>query len=52
MKLYGYFRSSATYRVRIGLNLKGIPWRTRAWYTGGSSYAGTYSSWAYFKVTS
>ncbi len=24
MKLYGYFRSSAAYRVRIGLNLKGI----------------------------
>ena len=26
MKLYGYFRSSAAYRVRIALNLKGIPW--------------------------
>lgn len=26
MKLYGYFRSSATYRVRIALNLKGVPW--------------------------
>lgn len=25
MKLYGYFRSSASYRVRIALNLKGIP---------------------------
>jgi maleylacetoacetate isomerase len=24
MKLYGYFRSSATYRVRIALNLKGL----------------------------
>ncbi|NCY24909.1 MAG: maleylacetoacetate isomerase [Alphaproteobacteria bacterium] len=24
MKLYGYFRSSAAYRVRIGLNLKGL----------------------------
>ena len=24
MKLYGYFRSSASYRVRIALNLKGI----------------------------
>jgi maleylpyruvate isomerase len=24
MKLYGYFRSSATYRVRIALNFKGI----------------------------
>jgi maleylpyruvate isomerase len=26
MKLYGYFRSSATYRVRIVLHLKGLPW--------------------------
>lgn len=25
MKLYGYFRSSAAYRCRIALNLKGIP---------------------------
>ena len=24
MKLYGYFRSSAAFRVRIALNLKGI----------------------------
>jgi glutathione S-transferase len=24
MKLYGYWRSSATYRVRIALNLKGL----------------------------
>ncbi len=28
MRLYGYFRSSATYRVRIALALKGIPWET------------------------
>jgi len=27
VKLYGYFRSSATYRVRIALALKGIPWQ-------------------------
>jgi maleylacetoacetate isomerase len=27
MKLYGYFRSSATYRVRIALALKGIAWQ-------------------------
>ncbi len=26
MKLYNYFRSSAAYRVRIALNLKGITW--------------------------
>ncbi|MFC7333975.1 maleylacetoacetate isomerase [Rhodocista pekingensis] len=26
MKLYTYFRSSAAYRVRIALNLKGIAW--------------------------
>jgi maleylpyruvate isomerase len=25
VKLYGYFRSSAAYRVRIALNLKGVP---------------------------
>ena len=24
MKLYGYFRSSASYRVRIALSLKGL----------------------------
>jgi maleylpyruvate isomerase len=28
MRLYGYFRSSATYRVRIALALKGIAWQT------------------------
>ncbi len=27
MKLYGYFRSSAAYRVRIALNLKGIEYQ-------------------------
>ncbi len=26
MKLYSYFRSSAAYRVRIALNLKGVPY--------------------------
>src|SRR5215470_15154090 len=26
LKLYSYFRSSAAYRVRIALNLKGIPY--------------------------
>jgi len=28
MKLFGYFRSSAAYRVRIALNLKAIPWES------------------------
>lgn len=28
MKLFGYFRSSAAYRVRIALNLKGMPVET------------------------
>ncbi|MBV9347872.1 MAG: maleylacetoacetate isomerase [Pseudolabrys sp.] len=28
MKLYGFFRSSAAYRVRIALNLKGLPYET------------------------
>lgn len=26
MKLFGYYRSSASYRIRIILNLKGLPW--------------------------
>lgn len=30
MKLYGYFRSSAAYRLRIALNLKGIAVETQA----------------------
>ena len=30
MKLFGYFRSSASYRVRIALNLKGIDYEQRA----------------------
>ena len=30
MKLYGYFRSSAAYRVRIALNLKQIPYEMQS----------------------
>ena len=30
MKLYGYFRSSAAYRVRIALNLKRLDYETAA----------------------
>jgi len=29
MKLYGYYRSSASYRIRIVLNTKGIDWEYR-----------------------
>lgn len=28
MKLYGYYRSSASYRIRIVLNVKGIAWES------------------------
>ena len=28
MRLYGYWRSSAAWRVRIALNLKGLPWES------------------------
>ncbi len=28
MKLYSYYRSSAAYRIRIALNIKGIDWET------------------------
>lgn len=28
LKIYGYFRSSASYRIRIALNLKGLPYET------------------------
>src|SRR5690606_10233273 len=30
MKLYGYWRSSCTYRVRIALGLKGLAYETHA----------------------
>lgn len=29
MKLYGYWRSSAAYRLRIAFGLKGLPWEDR-----------------------
>jgi maleylpyruvate isomerase len=32
MKLHGYFRSSAAYRVRIALNLKGLPFEQVAYH--------------------
>ncbi len=44
MKLYGYFRSSAAYRVRIALNLKGLAMiRSRSTWSTASSAAATTS---------
>ncbi|HET6555653.1 MAG TPA: maleylacetoacetate isomerase [Dyella sp.] len=40
--LYGYWRSSAAYRVRIALNLKGLPYESRAVHlvnNGGEQHA-------------
>ncbi len=45
--LHGYFRSSATYRVRIGLNLKGIPYETAPVHLlndGGEQYSAGYKT--------
>lgn len=45
MKLYGYFRSSASYRVRIALNLKGLDYQQEAVHllkNGGEQLASAY----------
>ena len=45
MKLYTYFRSSAAYRVRIALNLKGLPWEAAAVHLardGGEQHSDAY----------
>lgn len=47
IKLYSYFRSSAAYRVRIALNLKGIPYEympVHLLYNGGEQYTSGYES--------
>jgi len=43
--LHTYWRSSAAYRVRIGLNLKGLPWESRPVHlvrNGGEQHADAY----------
>ena len=43
--LHTYWRSSAAYRVRIGLNLKGLPWQARAVHLvrdGGEQHSADY----------
>ncbi len=40
MILYGYWRSSAAYRVRIGLALKGVAWRSVPVDLGGGTQSG------------
>ncbi|RDV01961.1 maleylacetoacetate isomerase [Undibacter mobilis] len=45
MKLYSYFRSSAAYRVRIALNLKGLPYEMESIHLtkdGGRQFSDTF----------
>lgn len=47
MKLYGYFRSSAAYRVRIALNLKGVEYETVPVHLlkdGGQQFSASYKA--------
>jgi maleylpyruvate isomerase len=47
MKLYGYFRSSASYRVRIALNLKGLQYERAPIHLrrgGGEQFAAAYKA--------
>ncbi len=43
LQLYTYFRSSAAYRVRIALNLKGLPWEPKVvWLPAGEQAGADY----------
>ncbi len=45
LRLYSYWRSSAAYRVRIGLNIKGLPYDiapVHLLHDGGEQHTGTY----------
>src|SRR4051812_16183503 len=45
MQLYSYYRSSASYRVRIALNLKGLPYQHHSVHlvkNGGEQHAPEY----------
>lgn len=47
LKLYGYWRSSATYRVRIAMNLKGLDYEyvpVHLVKNGGEQFSGAYHS--------
>lgn len=47
LKLYSYWRSSAAYRVRIGLNLKGLPYAIEPVHLvrdGGQQHAADYAA--------
>jgi len=47
IRLYSYFRSSAAYRVRIALNLKGVPYQIRPVHlvhNGGEQHGSAYRS--------
>jgi maleylacetoacetate isomerase len=47
LQLYSYFRSSASYRVRIALNLKGLPYTTvpvHLLHGGGEQHAQAYQA--------